>query len=63
LLAAGREAKERIVEREFVRIGDSVNRDLVGYPGLQRTLSDAITRIEEDHQHAAEVPPEPRAWV
>jgi hypothetical protein len=63
LLAAGREAKERIIEREFVRIGDSVHRDLAGYPGLQRTLSEAITRIEEDHQRAAEVPPEPTAWV
>jgi hypothetical protein len=63
LLAAGREAKERIVEREFVRIGAAVQRDLAGYPGLQRTLSDAITRIEEDHQRAAEVPPEPTAWV
>jgi hypothetical protein len=63
LLAAGREAKERTVERELVRIGDTVHRDLAGYPGLQRALSDAITRIEEDHQHAAEVPPEPTAWV
>jgi hypothetical protein len=63
LLAAGREAKERIVEREFVRVGAAVQRDLAGYPGLQRTLSDAITRIEEDHKQAAEVPPEPTAWV
>ena len=63
LLAAGREAKERIVEREFVRIADSVHRDLAGYPGLQRALSDAITHIEEDHRQAAEVPPEPTAWV
>jgi hypothetical protein len=63
LLAAGREAKERIVERDFVRIGDSVHRDLAGYPGLQHTLSDAITRIDEDHRQAAEVPPEPTAWV
>jgi hypothetical protein len=63
LLAAGREAKERIVEREFVRIGDAVQRDLAGYPGLQRTLSEAITRIDEDHRHASEVPPEPTAWV
>jgi hypothetical protein len=63
LLAAGREAKERTIEREFVRIGDSVHRDLSGYPGLQRALSEAITRIEDDHQQAAEVPPEPTAWV
>jgi hypothetical protein len=63
LLAAGREAKERTIEREFVRIGDSVHRDLAGYPGLQRSLSEAITHIEEDHQRAAEVPPEPTNWV
>jgi hypothetical protein len=63
LLAAGREAKERTIEREFVRIGDSVHKDLAGYPGLQRTLSEAITRIDDDHQRAAEVPPEPTAWV
>ena len=30
LLASGREAKERVIEREFVRIGDSVHRDLAG---------------------------------
>jgi hypothetical protein len=63
LLAAGREAKERIIEREFDRVGDSVHKDLAGYPGLQRSLSEAITRIDEDHQRAVEVPPEPPGWV
>jgi hypothetical protein len=63
LLAAGREAKERIIEREFDRIGNSVHKDLAGYPALQRTLSEAITRIDEDHRKAAEVPPEPPGWV
>ena len=63
LLAAGREAKERIIEREFDRVAASVQKDLAAYPGLQRTLSEAITRIEEDHQAAAEVPPSPPGWV
>ena len=63
LLAAGREAKERIIEREFDRVADSVHKDLAGYPGLQRTLGEAITRIEEDHAAAAEVPPAPPGWV
>jgi hypothetical protein len=63
LLAAGREAKERIIEREFDRVADSVHKDLAGYPGLQRTLSEAITRIEEDHDASAEVPPAPPGWV
>ena len=55
LLAAGQEAKERIIEREFDRVGDSVNKDLAAYPALQRTLSEAITQIEEDHRQAADV--------
>ena len=63
LLAAGREAKERIIEREFDRVGDSVHNDLAGYPGLQRSLSEAITRIAEDHAQAVDVPPEPPGWV
>jgi len=63
LLAAGQEAKERVIEREFERVGDSVKRDLAGYPGLQRSLSEAIKRIEEDHQKAVDVPPDPPGWV
>ena len=34
LLAAGREAKERIIEREFERIDASVRRDLSECPAL-----------------------------
>ena len=63
LLAQGREAKERVVEREFVRVGDTVRKDLSNYPGLHRALSEAIIRIEEDHQRAVEVPPEAPGWV
>ena len=63
LLAAGREAKERLIEREFDRVADTVHKDLAGYPALQRTLSEAITRIDEDHQHAVDVPPDPPGWI
>jgi len=63
LLAQGREAKERVVEREFVRVGDAVRRDLANYPGLHRALSEAIVRIEEDHQKAVDVPPEAPGWA
>src|SRR5258706_3356728 len=38
LLAAGREAKERVVEREFVRVSHNVNKDLTQYPALHRAL-------------------------
>jgi hypothetical protein len=63
LLAAGREAKERIVEREFARVADTVRKDLSGYPDLHRRLSESIQRIEEDQQRAVEVPPEVPGWA
>jgi hypothetical protein len=63
LLAAGREAKERIIEREFMRVGETVRKDLANYPHLHRGLSEAIGRIEKDHQDAVEVPPDPPGWV
>ena len=63
LLALGQEAKERTIEREFQRVAESVQRDLSRYPALQRSLSDSIARIEDDHQKSAEIPPEPPGWV
>jgi hypothetical protein len=63
LLAAGREAKERIVEREFDRVNETVRKDLANYSALHRALSESIHRIETDHQAAVEVPPDPPGWV
>jgi hypothetical protein len=63
LLAAGREAKERIVEREFDRVNETVRKDLANYSALHRSLSETINSIEEDHQQAVEVPPDPPGWV
>ncbi len=63
LLAAGREAKERVIEREFDRVSESVRKDLSNYAALHRSLSDSIDRIETDHQDAVEVPPDPPGWV
>jgi hypothetical protein len=63
LLAAGREAKERVVEREFARVGDTVRKDLANYPDMHRRLSEAIIRIEEDQEKAVEVPPDAPGWA
>ena len=63
LLAAGRESKERIVEREFDRVNETVRKDLANYSALHRALSESINRIEEDHQGAVDVPPDPPGWV
>jgi hypothetical protein len=62
LLAAGREAKERIVTREFERITATVERDLGRYPETQRTLTESIQRIDDDHQSTTEVPPQVPGW-
>ncbi|HKJ74247.1 MAG TPA: hypothetical protein VKA19_09045 [Alphaproteobacteria bacterium] len=63
LLAAGREASERIVEREFDRVDATVCRDLAEYPALQRQLSEQITSIDEDYKQSTEVPPSPPGWL
>lgn len=63
LLAAGREAKERIIEREFDRINATVRKDLGNFSALHRNLSESINRIEDDHSAAVDVPPDPPGWV
>jgi hypothetical protein len=63
LLQAGREAKERAIEREFTRVAESVRKDLANYPGLHRALAESITRIDEDHRTAVEVPPSVPGWA
>jgi len=63
LLAQGREAAERIIEREFDRMDVTVRKDLAEYPSLQRHLNEKITQIDDDYKESTEVPPEPPGWV
>jgi hypothetical protein len=63
LLAAGREAVERSIEREFQRVDAVVKRDLSAYPALQLKLSEQITLIDEDYRESTELPPPSPAWV
>jgi len=63
LLEQGREAAERLVEREFERIDSTIKRDLSKYPSMHRLLSEEITSIDEDYKASTEVPPEPPGWV
>ncbi len=63
LLAHGREATEHIIEREFERVDATLKRDMAEYPALQRKLSEALTRIEEDYQQSTDVPPSPPGWT
>lgn len=63
LMAAGQEASERLIEREFHRVNAVVSRDLSAYPSLHRRLSDQIDRIDEDYRQSAEMPPNPPGWT
>ena len=63
LLAIGREAVERTIEREFHRVDAVVKRDLSGYPELQRMIANQIISIEEDYKESAEVQPPAPTWV
>jgi len=62
LLEAGRESTERMIEREFERVENTVMNDLSQYPALQRKLSESITLIDEDYKQSTEVPPDPPGW-
>ncbi len=63
LLTQGREATEHIIEREFERINDTVQKDLSEYPALHRLLSEEVTSIDEDYQASTDVPPAPPGWL
>ena len=63
LVTEGLENAERLIEREFDRINTAVTRDLQGYPGLHRQMSEVITRLEEDFNKTAEVPPSLPNWI
>ncbi|TQV81275.1 hypothetical protein FKG94_09265 [Exilibacterium tricleocarpae] len=63
LLALGRDHAERELNREFFRINKFVERDLGGYPQVQRTIQEQITQINEDYKASAEVPPPSPEWV
>lgn len=63
MLAHGREELKRTIEREFERIATVVQRDLHGYPAMQRKVTDEITKIEEDYKKSGEVPPPTPEWT
>ena len=63
LFAHGSHEVKQTIEREFERVTTLVQRDLEGYPVLQRKLMDEIIRIEEDYKKTGEVPLPPPEWV
>lgn len=62
LLASGREACEKAIEREFTRVNAVVERDLSQYPNLHRQLSDSLQKMEEAFHASSHEAPLPPAW-
>ena len=63
LLSAGLELAERKIEGEFDRISAVIQRDLAGYPQIQRDLSEKLQKLEEDYHNCAEIPQTLPDWV
>ena len=63
LIAESLKNAERRVEQEFDRINTAVTRDLQGYPGLHRQMSEVITSLEEDFKKTADVPSSLPNWI
>ncbi len=63
LIEAGREAAERRLEREFMRMDTALKRDLGNYPTLHRELQEKINLLETDYKEATEEqPPNIEGW-
>lgn len=62
-MSAGLELAERKVEGEFDRLSSVVQRDLDGYPQIQRTISENLQRLEEDYHSCVEIPQKLPDWV
>ena len=63
LLAMGREAAERGIEREFERIEETVRREIAQCTALDRMMNETLQKMEEDHKASQEVPPAPPGWA
>lgn len=63
LLAVGREASQRGIEREFERVEVNVQREIAQCTAIDRLMNESLTKIEEDHKQSMEVPPAPPGWA
>ncbi len=63
LMSAGLELAERKVEREFERISAAVQKDLQGYPQIQRKITEDLLQLEEDYSNCGEIPEKLPDWV
>ncbi|MGD9331606.1 MAG: hypothetical protein PVJ53_09865 [Desulfobacterales bacterium] len=63
LFSLGKETTERVIDREYQRVEDVIQRDLSSFPMLQRTMADQVACLDEDYRKSSELPPPAPTWV
>ncbi len=63
LIESGRDAAERRLDREFLRLDSAVKRDLGNYPALHREVQEKMQQLETDYRASTEEqPPNVEGW-
>lgn len=62
LLAVAKAESERRIEREHERVHNYIERDLAGYPEMQRRITEIVEKLEVSYQDSTDNPPLPPAW-
>jgi len=63
LLEHGKQQAERELERQFIRLGNLVEKDLTRYPAIQRSIEQNISHMEDKLTQTSEVPPPSPEWT
>lgn len=63
LLEQGQQQVSRELEREFFEVSRFVQRDLGGYPEVQRKIQEQITKIQDDYHQSGQVVSALPEWV
>jgi len=63
LLEMGKGQMERKLNRDFHRVNEILSNDLGNYPELQKSISQLVTRLEEDYHQSAETSPPSPDWI
>lgn len=63
LLEHGKEQAERELERQFIRLGRLVEKDLARYPTVQRNIEQNISKMEDQLSQTSEVPAPLPEWT
>lgn len=63
LLEMGKGQMERKLNRDFHRVNEIVRNDLGNYPELQKSISQLVTKLEEDYHQSAETSPPSPDWI